>query len=67
MKAILATQFDAFDKGTWSLSMWRKPLQSVKILGPMTHSQLHSLLGEGVFNSDGISILMFSYPSTDHD
>ncbi|KAJ3514971.1 hypothetical protein NLJ89_g2053 [Agrocybe chaxingu] len=35
IKSILATQFDAFDKG------------------PFLYKQLHSLLGTGVFNSDG--------------
>ncbi|KAJ3512922.1 hypothetical protein NLJ89_g3244 [Agrocybe chaxingu] len=35
IKAILATQFDAFDKG------------------PILYKQFHSLLGTGVFNSDG--------------
>ncbi|PPQ79330.1 hypothetical protein CVT25_002560 [Psilocybe cyanescens] len=35
VKAILATQFDSFEKG------------------PVFFSQAHSLLGEGVFNSDG--------------
>ena len=58
LKAILATQFDAFEKGKLgsSKSIWSD--NELRTLGPMSHSQLQSLLGVGVFNADGTSSLI---------
>ena len=54
IKAILATQFDAFEKGRWHLYNVWKNLQYAKFLGPTSQFQFKSLLGEGIFNSDGM-------------
>ena len=59
-KAILATQFDAFEKGT---------LAAFNQYGPITKNlrlhlalPLQSLLGVGVFNADGTSSFFFTFP-----
>ena len=69
VKAILATQFDDFDKGRWKSSQYHvdKDRSSMTTLGPMFYSQFRSLLGEGVFNADGKPSISLPWSVTDHD
>ena len=52
-KAILATQFDAFEKGMSCISGMVENLRSTRTLGLTFYSQFKSFLGEGVFNAYG--------------
>jgi hypothetical protein len=56
IKAILATQFNAFEKGRWRLSNIIQKSTINEIIGPIAQSQYKSLLGDGIFNAEGMPI-----------
>ena len=60
LKAILATQFDAFEKGMSCISGMVENLRSIRTLGLTFYSQCKSFLGEGVFNADGTLLPTFT-------
>ncbi|KAF9468760.1 cytochrome P450 [Collybia nuda] len=53
IKAILATQFEYFEKGRPFMKALLEQIQILYFTGPEFYLQMKSFLGTGVFNSDG--------------
>ncbi|CDO72297.1 hypothetical protein BN946_scf184970.g149 [Trametes cinnabarina] len=54
IKMMLATDFCHYEKGTFVHRVQAYVQNTDKLLGPLINDQLNTLLGQGVFNSDGM-------------